>query len=140
MRLVSSFRILNFGGAIQKMKTIKITFFILFAFMASINVNAQWTTDTDANTVVVDSEGGDMQAISASDGKTFIVFWESVAAPINYELRLQILDVDGSQLLGNNGMLVSDQIPMSTFTYIWLTESGSPRCCAVFFTLTRAFM
>jgi len=91
----------------------------LFIFFAFISMNAQWTTDTDANTLVVDSEGGDMQALSAIDGKTYIVFWESVAAPTNYELRLQILDVDGSQLLGNNGMLVSDAIPMSTFTVIW---------------------
>ncbi len=101
------------------MKTIKITFLMLFALLVSINVNAQWTTDTDLNTLVVDSEGGDMQALSAIDGKTYIVFWESVAPPTNYELRLQILDVDGTQLLGNNGMLVSDAIPMSTYTVIW---------------------
>ncbi len=101
------------------MKTIKITFLMIFALLVSINVNAQWTTDTDENTLVVDSEGGDMQALSAADGKTYIVFWESVEAPTNYELRLQILDVDGTQLLGDNGMLVSDAIPMSTYTVIW---------------------
>ncbi len=101
------------------MKTIKITFLTMFAFMVSINVNAQWTTDTDVNTLVVDSEGLDMQARSSIDGKTYIVFWESVGAPTNIELRLQILDVDGTQLLGDNGMLVSDAIPMSTYTVIW---------------------
>ncbi len=97
------------------MKTI-ITLFTLFAF---ISVNAQWTTDTAANTLVVDSEGGDMKAIGTSDGKTYVVFWKVVPAPTNYELRLQILDVDGTQMLGNDGMLVSDAIPMSTFTVIW---------------------
>ena len=101
------------------METLKNYLLILIAFFVSINVSAQWTEDTDVNTLVVDSEGGDMQAISAIDGKTYVVFWESVAAPVNYELRLQILDVDGTQILGSNGMLVSDAIPMSTYTVIW---------------------
>ena len=101
------------------MRTLKNYFLIIFTFFAAINVNAQWTEDTDVNTLVVDSEGGDMKALSAIDGKTYVVFWESVAAPTNYELRLQILDVDGTQLLGSNGILVSDAIPMSTFTVIW---------------------
>ncbi len=101
------------------MKTIKITFLMIFALLVSNNVNAQWTTDTDENTLVVDSEGLDMQARSSIDGKTYVVFWEAVAPPTNIELRLQILDVDGTQLLGDNGMLVSDAIPMSTYTVIW---------------------
>lgn len=94
-----------------------ITLFI--ALFTVLSMQAQWTIDTDVNTLVVDSEGGDMKAIGTSDGKTFVVFWKVVSAPVNYELRLQILDVDGSQLLGNDGMLVSDAIPMSTYTVIW---------------------
>lgn len=95
---------------------------ILFTLLATItflNLNAQWTTDTAINTLVVDSEGGDMKAIGTSDGKTYVVFWKVVPAPTNYELRLQILDVDGTQMLGSDGILVSDTIPMSTFTVIW---------------------
>ena len=88
----------------------------LFMFFAFITMNAQWTTDTVLNTLVADSEVGDMQAIGSSEGKTYVVFWKSVAPPVNYELRLQILDVDGLQLLGSDGMLVSDAIPMSTYT------------------------
>jgi len=79
---------------------------------------AQWNIDTDVNTLVVDSEGGEMKAIGTSDGKTYVVFWKVVPPPTNYELRMQILDVDGSQLLGADGMLVSDAIPMSTYTVI----------------------
>ncbi|MFT5250439.1 MAG: hypothetical protein ACI93P_002181 [bacterium] len=100
------------------MKTVKIIIMVL-TFFNLTGVNAQWTTDTDLNTLVADSEGGDMQAIGTSEGKTFVVFWKVVSAPVNYELRLQILDVDGSQLLGSDGMLVSDAIPMSTYTVIW---------------------
>ncbi len=60
-----------------------------------------------------------MKALGTSSGKTYVVYWKAVSAPTNYELRLQILDVEGFQLLGEEGMLVSDEIPMSTFTVIW---------------------
>jgi hypothetical protein len=92
------------------------TFLAIFTFL---NLHAQWSTDTAVNTLVVDSEGGDMKAIGTSDGKTYVVFWKVVSAPTNYELRLQILDVDGTQMLGSDGVLVSDTLPMSTFTVIW---------------------
>ncbi len=92
---------------------------IFIALFTLLSMQAQWTTNTDVNTLVVDSEGGDMKAVGASDGKTYVVFWKVVAPPTNYELRLQVLDVDGSQLLGSDGMLVSDAIPMSTYTVIW---------------------
>lgn len=91
----------------------------LFMFFVFITMNAQWTTDTDLNTLVADSEVVDMKAIGTTEGKTYVVFWKSVGDPINYELRLQILDVDGLQLLGSDGMLVSDAIPMSTYTVTW---------------------
>lgn len=97
------------------MKIITTIICCLIAFIAT----AQWTTDTDVNTLVVDAEAGDMQAIGTSDGKTYVVFWESVPAPTYYELRLQVLDANGNQTLGSNGMLVSDQISMSSYTVIW---------------------
>ncbi len=80
---------------------------------------AQWTTDTDINTLVADSEAVDMKAVGTSNGKTYVVFWKVVPAPVNIELRLQILDADGNQTMGAEGMLISDQIPMSTFTVLW---------------------
>lgn len=60
-----------------------------------------------------------MKALGASDGKTYVVFWKVVAPPTNYELRMQVLDTDGNQMLGADGALVSNTIPMSTFTVIW---------------------
>ena len=97
------------------MKTITTIICFLTVFIAT----AQWTNETDVNTLVVDSEGGDMQALGTSDGKTYVVFWETVSAPTNYELRMQVLDAEGNQTLGSNGILVSDQISMSTYTVIW---------------------
>lgn len=91
----------------------------LIALFVSINIFAQWTTDTELNTLVSESESGDMQAIGTSNGETYVVFWKSVAAPTNYELRLQLLDVAGNKQFGPEGMLVSNTIPMSTFTALW---------------------
>jgi hypothetical protein len=95
------------------------TLLLFLTVLISLNVQAQWTTDTAQNTLVVDSEGGDMKAIGTSDGKTYVVFWKVVAPPTNYELRMQVLDVNGNQTLGSDGILVSNTIPMSTFTVIW---------------------
>ncbi len=101
------------------MKRLTNSLLIIVICFFSITTNAQWTSNTDINTLVTSSEGGDMKALGTSSGKTYVVYWKAVSAPTNYELRLQILDVDGFQLLGEEGMLVSDEIPMSTFTVIW---------------------
>jgi len=94
-------------------------FTTIFALFTLMFANAQWVSDTDVNTLVVDAEGGDMKAVGTSLGETYVVFWEVIPAPVNYELRLQKLDVDGNKMFGNNGMLVSNAIPMSTFTVLW---------------------
>lgn len=85
-------------------------------FLCSITFYGQWTTDTDVNTLVVDSDVTDMRAIGASDGKTVVVYWEPVGAPSFFELRAQLLDIDGNQIFGSEGILISDQIPMSGST------------------------
>lgn len=95
------------------------TLSFLVAFIICHSAFAQWTNDFDVNTLVADSRGEDMQAIGTSTGKTFVVFWKTVPAPENYELRVQLLDENGEQQFGSDGMLVSDAIPMSTFTVIW---------------------
>lgn len=98
------------------MNRITALFILLFTFHFAF---AQWTTDTSVNTLVVDSRGEDLKSIGTTDGKTYVVFWKVVPAPINYELRIQLLDENGVQQFGPDGMLVSDAIPMSTFTVIW---------------------
>lgn len=96
----------------------KIAIFLVL-FLVCHSSHGQWTNDFDVNTLVADSRGEDMQAIGTSTGKTFVVFWKTVPAPDNYELRVQLLDENGVQQFGPDGMLVSDAIPMSTFTVIW---------------------
>lgn len=75
-------------------------------------INTTDTTATDSNVI-------DMKAIGTSDGQSYVVYWSEVDAPKNLELRLQLIDADGNQKLGNNGVLVSDQIPMNTYTSLW---------------------
>ncbi len=92
----------------------KITF-IIFAFMYLI-INAQWSNDTSENLLVVNDSSDEVYSISTTNGNTYVVYWKVVAAPIYYELRLQVLDTLGNKQLGDDGILVSDTIPMSSYT------------------------
>ncbi len=94
------------------MKTISTIICFLTVFIAS----AQWTTDTDQNTFVAESGELDIHAHGTSDGQTYVVYWKTVDAPTNVELRLQVMDADGYQMLGEDGILVSDQLPMGGYT------------------------
>ena len=93
-----------------------ILFFL--AVIVTFNLSAQWTSLTDVNTEVVTSNSDDIKAIGTASGKTYIVFWKVVGAPVNYELRLQVLNTMGIKELGEDGILVSNTLPMSTSTAI----------------------
>lgn len=99
------------------MKTIFTIICLLSVFIAS----AQWTSDTEANTLVAEPGELDMLANGTSDGQTYVVFWKSVEAPVFMELRLQILNEDGIQKFGDEGILISNQIPMGSFSVIMTT-------------------
>lgn len=92
--------------------------FLAFCFFVC-KAHAQWTFDYTANTQVASSSANDCQSIGTADGKTFVAFWKPVAAPTNYELRVQLLDAEGHRRFDDDGLLVSDQLVMSTFTMIW---------------------
>jgi len=93
-----------------------ILFFL--ALIVTFNLSAQWTLLTDVNTEVVTSNSDDIKAIGTASGKTYIVFWKVVGAPVNYELRLQVINTEGIKELGEDGILVSNTLPMSTSTAI----------------------
>lgn len=88
---------------------------LLLLTLFAYGVKAQWTDDTDANTLVADASTLDLLVANNSQGETYVVYWKSVGEPDNLELRLQILDVEGNRLLGDEGVLVSDEIPMLTY-------------------------
>lgn len=85
---------------------------------------AQWNPLLDQN-LLVSKPGGSSFAATTSDGKTYIGYWKTVPAPINFELRLQILDKFGNKQLGADGIKITDQIPMSTYTVVENTEVDS---------------
>ena len=93
--------------------------FLAIFSLWSVIATAQWTTNTEENTLVSNLSSDDMKSVGTSNGFTYVVFWHSVAAPENYELRLQVLSPQGEQMLGDQGVLVSDDLPMSTFTVLW---------------------
>ncbi|MGU3375350.1 T9SS type A sorting domain-containing protein [Chryseobacterium sp. M5A1_1a] len=78
---------------------------------------AQWNPAVDQNLLVINA-GGSSFAETTSDGKTYIGYWKKVPAPVNFELWVQILDQNGNKQLGPDGIKVSDQIPMGTYTVV----------------------
>ena len=97
------------------MKKFTLCIFLCTAFFPS--VKGQWTTDTNLNTEVKDSAGTEESvplSATTSGGQTFVSYFAQYNG--SYEMRLQLLDVQGNRLFGNGGLLVSNQ-PQSTALY-----------------------
>jgi hypothetical protein len=87
-------------------------FFLLLASVAF----AQWNSNTFVNLAVSDLNGDDLQTATTTDGKTWVAFYSNNGG--NYDMRTQLLDVNGNKLLGPNGLLVSTQTSGSaTFVF-----------------------
>jgi hypothetical protein len=95
----------------------KIILFIVL--LSSFLTNAQWQTNTAVNTQVSNTVSGDSQSVTNSVGGTYVVYWKTVATPVNYEIWVQYLDAAGMKIFGDNGILVTNTLPMSTFTNTW---------------------
>lgn len=91
---------------------------LLLLALTAGSATAQWTTDLSANTQAADASLSIVRSLGASDGSTYVVFWQVVDAPVNIELRAQRLDADGLAMWGANGMLVSSAVSMSTYTVL----------------------
>lgn len=89
--------------------------FFLSCFFCSV-VNAQWTANTSVNLELAAQEVSDLQSVATSDGKTWIAYYHANGG--NYDMRAQLLDINGNKLLGPNGLLVSNQTSGSaTFVF-----------------------
>ena len=83
-------------------------FYFLFLFSAiTFMSQAQWNPNTSVNLAFSTSDVSDLQSLATSDGKTWIAFYTSSGG--GYQMRAQLLDVNGFPLLGSNGVLVSNQ-------------------------------
>ncbi|MGX7666218.1 T9SS type A sorting domain-containing protein [Flavobacterium pedocola] len=98
---------------------------LLFVLLTSLSGKAQWTTDTAVNTLVADVINLDQKVVKCPNGSTYVVFWKQVAAPANFELRVQLLNANGVAQFGTEGMLISNTIPMGSFTSIMKATGDS---------------
>ncbi len=93
--------------------------FLLVFVLASGSLLAQWTPNTALNTLAANVNTDDMMTAATQDGRTYIAFWAPVSGPTYYEMRLQLLDTSGTPQFGPNGMVVDNNIGMSTSTVTW---------------------
>jgi hypothetical protein len=97
---------------IKKMKKI----LVLLAGMAFSSAFAQWTTDYAANTLVTNSITQSIQVTGTNDGKTWVSYWDATAGSASpILLKVQLLDSEGNQVLGSDGMFVNNTAVMSTY-------------------------
>ena len=86
---------------------------LLFCGVLSTCALAQWTDNYSENTLVSGDTTSDISSIGTDDGKTYIIYWDETAG---YVLKAQLLDADGNQLFGANGIIVNNTADMSTWT------------------------
>ncbi|MCX7551657.1 T9SS type A sorting domain-containing protein [Xanthomarina sp. F2636L] len=98
----------------------KITLLIV-CLLTSILVKGQWNSDTAINTLVDPTVSIDTKSMVNSQGETVIVYWKNLLHPENWDLKLYVqkLDASGNKLFGENGKLISNNIPMNSFTSQW---------------------
>jgi len=77
---------------------------------------AQWNANTSVNLEVATLPVADMHSLTTSTGKTWIAFYHQNSG--NYDMRAQLLDVDGTKLLGPDGVLV-DNKPSGSATFVF---------------------
>jgi len=106
--------------------------------LASRPARAQWVTNPAQNTVVRDVVGVSEETPRTSpapNGGTYVTWFETVATT-NYQLRLQLLDVNGLPKFGAAGLLVSNQ-PQSTALYRYDLKTDNDGNALVAFQDTR---
>ncbi|NBR37225.1 MAG: hypothetical protein EBT80_07705, partial [Chitinophagales bacterium] len=103
---------------------------------------AQWNPNTSVNLEVSTLPVADLQTVITSTGKTWVAFYHANGG--NYDMRAQLLDADGTKLLGPDGILVDNQ-PSGSATFVYSIcldasdnlivayqdqRNGSPQCVA----------
>lgn len=84
--------------------------------VATLVSTAQWNSNTAVNLEVASVPVADMQSLTTSTGRTWIAFYHQNGG--NYDMRAQLLDVDGTKLLGPDGVLI-DNKPSGTATFVF---------------------
>jgi len=93
----------------------KLLFLPVFLVLSLASI-AQWNPNTSVNLEIATVPVADMQSLTTSTGKTWIAFYHENTG--NYDMRAQLLDVDGTKLLGPDGVLI-DNKPSGTATFVF---------------------
>jgi len=91
---------------------------LFFLLVAALSTSAQWTTNTLQNTEASNTTTGDCRTLATNDGRTWMAYFKNVGAPNNYQVRAQLLNKDGYEMLGPEGVLVNNA-PHPTFTTVF---------------------
>lgn len=99
----------------------KKNFLLLFLFPVSV-CSAQWNNDVSKNLNTTENLGTyyNFQSVKTTDGKTWIAFYKQSAVTKNFDMWVQLLDVNGNKLLGDEGKLISD-LRSGTYTLVFYT-------------------
>lgn len=97
----------------------KLTQFLLVPTLCFVcqPATATWSDDPAVNLPVADRTGEQTQAKQATrtDGKTYLSWFDNSTG--GYDVYLQLLDSDGSELWAHNGVLIADRSFSSTQDY-----------------------
>lgn len=77
---------------------------------------AQWNPNTMVNLEVANLPVADLQTAITRNGRTWVAFYHANGG--NYDMRAQLLDVDGTKLLGPDGVLIDNQ-PSGSATFVY---------------------
>lgn len=95
------------------MKTLRL---LLLSLLACQQIFAQWNPNTFVNLDISTLPVADLQTVITSTGKTWVAYYHANSG--NYDMRAQLLDVDGTKLLGPDGVLVDNQ-PSGTAVFVF---------------------
>lgn len=88
----------------------------LLLICAAYYSNAQWSSNTSENLKANVMPSSDIVTVGTSDGRTYVISYTPFEG--SYYLRLQLLDDNGTRLLGDSGVLVSPKYS-GTATYVF---------------------
>lgn len=91
-------------------------FFLSILLSVVMTVSAQWNANIAVNLEVAGLKTGDMQPVVTSSGKTWVAFYHQNGG--GFDMRAQLLDVNGNKLLGPDGVLVSNK-PTGSASFVF---------------------
>jgi hypothetical protein len=91
-------------------------YFPLLLCLSFFSLSAQWKNNPYKNLLVANVNSSDIQTANTDDGHTWIGFYSQNGN--NYDMRAQLLDVNGNRIFGDSGVLVSNK-KSGTATFVF---------------------